>query len=146
MESSSDSVFQLVTHLCQSLCNDYNKERVFGPPLGEAAVKRWRNQAFEILLHKSAVHPEDVSQSSLDALREIQFHQFDMRQNAKTTGDKDRCERLEKCIETLLAENCFFRTDVGQSVLMLLMLLKNSSLVDEDNIRKTVGVYYLLNL
>lgn len=131
METTTDSVFQLVTHLCQAMCNDYNKQRVHGPPLGERAVKKYRNNAFEILLHSNA--DETGRGSTEDSLREFQFHQFDMRQKAKTTLDRDRCDQLEKCIEKLLTENRFFRSDPGQSILMLLLLLKNTTPFDVES-------------
>lgn len=125
------SVFRLVTHLCQALCNDFNKQRVHGTPLGEGAVRRFRNQAFEVLLQNGKPEMDDQLVSG-DSLREFQFHQFDMRQNAKTTLDRDRCDQLEKCIEKLLTEHRFFRSDTGQSILMLLLLLKNSIQFDAE--------------
>lgn len=136
MDSSSDSVFQLVTHLCQAMCNDYNKQRVHGPPLGDREVKKYRNEAFEVLLRKSYAEGQSLElvggMGSGDSLREFQYHQFDMRQKAKTTLDRERCDKLEKCIERLLAENLFFRTDTGQSILMLLLLLKNTIECDAE--------------
>lgn len=134
--TTTDSVFQLITHLCQAMCNDYNKRRVHGPPLGDQAVKKYRNKSFEILLHKNFDQGQeecpDGVESFRDSMREFQFHQFDMRQNAKTTLDRDRCDQLEKCIEKLLTENRFFRSDTGQSVLMLLLLLKNTTQFDVE--------------
>lgn len=136
MEATTDSVFQLITHLCQAMCNDYNKQRVHGPPLGDRDVKKYRNDAFEILLHKNYEgHPDPEGGGNAlvrDSLREFQFHQFDMRQKAKTTLDRDRCDQLEKCIEKLLAENKFFRSDTGQSILMVLLLLKNTTPFDAE--------------
>lgn len=121
----SPSIFNLFTHLCQAMCNDFNKERV-SRPLGNKSVKRFRKQAFEILLYESHEESHQDVVAGRDPMREFEFHQFDMRQNAKTALDRDRCERLEKCIEKLLNENQFFRSDSGQSILMLLLLLKNS--------------------
>lgn len=128
----SDSVFQLITHLCQAMCNDYNKQRIYGPPLGNEAVKKCRNNAFEILLHKKNYHQGHDPETTRDCVREIQFHQFDMRQRARTTLDRDRCDQLERCIEKLLAENRFFRTDTGQSILTLLLQLKNTTQFDVE--------------
>lgn len=142
MEVEECSVFQLITHLCQALCNDFNKQRVHGTPLGDRAVRKYRNEAFEVLLRRN--YPEDnfgtTKQTKDDdslllpgcSLREFQFHQFDMRQIAKTTLDRDRCEQLEKCIEKLLTEHRYFRSDTGQSILMLLLLLKNSIQFDAE--------------
>lgn len=123
----SPSIFNLFTQLCQILCKDFNNERVNGPALGHKAVQRFRKQAFEILLFER--HEEDER----EPLREFQFHQFDMRQNAKTTLDRDRCDQLENCIGNLLNEMEFFRSDSGQSLLMLLLLLKNSINYNVEN-------------
>lgn len=128
MDASDDiSIFQLITRLCQSQCHDYNQKRLHGAPLGEDAVRRMRNAAFEVLLQKGPSESANRTESAEDdPLREFHYHQFDMRLRAQTAFDRDRCVELEDCMDELLHESAFFQSDSGQSVLMFLLLLKNS--------------------
>lgn len=137
---SSDSIFKLINQLCQQLCNDYNKKRTYGTKnLGGKTVRVLRKSAFEILLGKSPGKFLDY-----DPIRELTFHQFDMRISAQTTFDRDRCEELEKCLESLLSgQTSVFRTDHGQAILIFLLSLKNSIV---NNAESSVMVRKLLEI
>lgn len=110
----TESVYELITLLCHSLCKDNKIRR-------EIDIQKYRSTAWEILLKKS-VDPYSVNQESLD---ELSYIQFEMKMCASNGCQRKKCDEFDKLLEDITSSS-YFKDDPGKSILSLLITLRNT--------------------
>lgn len=136
ISSSDNSVYNLIQELCKSIISDVTRI-----PSGSNCTNRFATTKFlkkcqtltyEILLKKSnCLNDEQFNAEYPDPFKELYFIKYEtlMQTNEKHL-QKQRSAQFDKCLATITGEQ-FFRTELGENILKILIRLRNCAPDDE---------------
>lgn len=113
----TESVYQLVNELCSSL-NQSEPHRTSTTATKQTKLKALKGRMHEILLKTSSTN----NNSPLLDPHELYLHELELKIKGESAT---KCKAMEQCCR-LVEQDEYFRTEIGQSVMALLLKLRNT--------------------
>lgn len=112
----SESVYQLINELCSSL----NRGETHRPPTKtkQSKLKALKGRMHEILLKTSSTN----NNSPLLDSHELYLHELELKIRGESAT---KCKAMEQCCR-LVEQDEYFQTEIGQSIMALLLKLRNT--------------------
>lgn len=121
--NKDDSVYHLLTFLCENLCNNIKDRRRKIAP--HKLIKKCRSKAYEILLKRIAF--KYCINGSINPLDQLEKLLFSLTLKANTKDSKLRTECIAQCLDEL-QDSDFVQYGENEALLTFLLYLKDTKI------------------